>query len=117
MTNRPKGHYSPIVECGDLLFTSGQLPIKYGDPTTIPSTIYDQTIMTLQKIEDLLVSKGLDRKAVVKTTAFITRLEDWPTVNEAYTAFFGDHKPARTVVPVTGLNFDCGVEIEAVAGK
>ena len=92
------GHYSPSVSFGDLIFTSGQLPVI--DPVTkeVPESIEEQTLVTLQKIEVLLKEKGLNRRHILKTTAFITDGADWAKVNQVYADFFGSHKPARSLL-------------------
>ncbi len=107
-------HYSPIFQAGDFYFISGQLPIIDRASLTMPDGIYGQTILCLQKAEALLIDRGLDRHAIVKTTCFITDGEGWDEANRAYADFFGHHKPARSIVPVPSLHFGCLVEIEAV---
>ena len=111
------GHYSPSVSFGDLIFTSGQLPVI--DPVTkeVPESIEEQTLVTLQKIEVLLKEKGLNRRHILKTTAFITDGADWAKVNQVYADFFGSHKPARSIIPISSLNYGAKIEIEAIAGR
>ena len=65
--------------------------------------------------QDILASEGLDRRHVIKTTAFISDSSDWDAVNRVYREFFGDHKPARSIVPVAELHFGCKIEVEAIA--
>jgi len=109
-------HYTPIVRHKDLLFTSGQLPILDRATKLCPEGIMAQTLLVLQKVEDLLTGYDLDRRHIIKTTAFITDISHWATVNEAYHQFFGpDHKPARSIIPVAQLHFDCLIELEAIA--
>lgn len=110
------GHYSPAVQFGNLVFTAGQLPVH---PTTkeVPKNIIEQTILALEKAEAALKPYGMDRTHILKTTAFITDGAYWSDVNEAYATFFGSHKPARSIIPCSSLNYGCSVEIEAIAGK
>ena len=110
------GHYSPGVQFGNLVFTAGQLPVH---PTTkaVPTSIIDQTILALEKVEKVLIAHGMDRNHILKTTAFITDGSYWSDVNEAYATFFGTHKPARSIIPCKSLNYGCAIEIEAIAGK
>lgn len=110
-------HYSPCVKFGNLIFTSGQLPLLKREKKAAPATIEEQTLLCLQKIEDLIKEHGLTKEDVLKTTAFISNIEDWGRVNQVYADFFGEHKPARSIIPVKQLNYGCMIEIEAIAGR
>jgi len=114
-TNPP--HYSPFVKMGNLLFTSGQLPLLDREKKEAPETIEAQTLLCLQKIENIVIENGLTKKDILKTTAFIADIADWGAVNKVYASFFGEHKPARSIIPVKKLNYGCLIEIEAIAGK
>ena len=116
MPNPP--HYSPCKVAGNFLFTSGQLPIVDMESKEVPDSVAEQTRIVLEKVEALLVENGMDRSHIVKTTAFITDINDWDAVNDAYKEFFGeDHKPARSVIPCSELHFGCKIELEAIAMK
>lgn len=108
-------HYSPAIAKGNLLFTSGQLPLLDRSAQTVPEGIRAQTRLVLEKIEELVHNHGLSKTDIVKTTAFITDVNFWSEVNDEYALFFGDHKPARSIIPVNKLHFGCLIEIEAVA--
>lgn len=108
-------HYSPCVQAGNLIFTSGQLPLLDRVAKTTPDGIQAQTRLVLEKVESLLSEYGLDRTDVIKTTSFICNMDDWDTVNEVYAEFFGDHKPTRSIIPVSNLHFGCLIELEAIA--
>ena len=110
-------HYSPCVKLGNLILTSGQLPLLKREKKAAPETIEEQTLLCLQKIEALIAEHGLTKKDVLKTTAFISNIDDWGKVNQVYADFFGDHKPARSIIPVKQLNYGCMIEIEGIAGK
>jgi len=110
-------HYSPYTKAGVLIFTSGQLPILDRATKSKPEGIEAQTLLVLNKVESLLKEEGLDKTAIVKTTAYITNGDDWGKVNEVYAKFFGDHKPARTIIPVSTLHYECLIELEAIASK
>ncbi len=116
MSKSTAPHYSPCVKFGNLIFTSGQLPLLNREPKEAPETIEEQTLLCLQKIEQLIATHGLSKQSVIKTTAFISDIKDWGAVNQVYADFFGDHKPARSIIPVKKLNFGCMIEIEAIAG-
>lgn len=108
-------HYSPFYTAGDFIFISGQLPLLDRESLKMPEGIVRQTQLVLQRTEDLLLPLGYDRRHIVKTTAFVADMNDWDLVNDVYADFFGDHKPARSVVPVPELHFGCLVEIESIA--
>lgn len=116
MANSTPPHYSPCVKIGNLVFTSGQLPLLSRAPKAAPESIEEQTLLCLQKIEKLIAAHGLSKEAVIKTTAFISDIKDWGAVNQVYADFFGEHKPARSIIPVKKLNYGCMIEIEAIAG-
>lgn len=115
MANAPS-HYSPIVSFENLLFTSGQLPLVDPKLKIVAEGIEAQTVLVLQKVENLLEAYNLDRTHILKTTAFICNMDDWSAVNEVYAKFFGDHKPARSIIPVSELHYGCLIELEAIIG-
>ena len=110
------GPYSQAISVEDMLFTSGQLGI---DPATgnLAEGVQAQTRQSLENIGAILESAGFSRENVVKTTVFIKDMNDFGAVNQIYSAFFGDHKPARSCVEVARLPKDGLVEIEVVAAK
>lgn len=108
-------HYSPSIKTGNLIFTSGQLPILDRITKATPDGIKEQTQLVLNKVELILREYGLDRTNIIKTTAFITDIEYWDEVNEVYADFFGDFKPTRSVLPISNLHYGCLIELEAIA--
>jgi 2-iminobutanoate/2-iminopropanoate deaminase len=111
----PAGHYSQAVVYGDTVYVSGQLAV---DPVTGEKgvgSIEDQTRLALRNIEQILLSCGSDLNHVIKTTAYVSDVELWGGVNQVYAEVFGEHRPARAVVPSRDLHFGCLVEIEAIA--
>lgn len=111
---KPNGHYSPCIEHNGLLYLSGQLPI---DPFTkqMPKTIEGQTDQALINVERILKEAGSSKEQVLQMRVYISNIDQWGKVNERYSAFFGTHKPVRTVVPTRDLHFGCLIEIEATA--
>ena len=113
---KSKGHYSPAVIHGDIVYISGQLPINYAAGETLPvGGVEEQTWQVLKNIDDILKKCGSSKQQVLKTTVYIPDISYWSIVNEIYGEFFGDHKPARTIVPTNVLHFNAMIEIEAVA--
>ena len=111
------GPYSQAICCGDLVFTSGQLPL---DPVsgTMPATIEEQTRQSLTNVKAILAAEGLTMDDVVKTTVFLQNMGDFAAMNGVYATFFSEGKyPARSAVEVAKLPKGALVEIEAVATK
>ena len=111
----PAGHYSQAVVYGDKVYVSGQLAVNATTGEKGIGSIEEQTRLTLRNIEQILLSAGSDLNHVIKTTAYVSDVELWGGVNQAYVEVFGDHRPARAVVPSRDLHYGCLVEIEAIA--
>lgn len=109
----PVGHYSPVVEHNGTLYISGQLPKKADG--SIPEGIEAQTEAVLRKLDDLLAQANSDRNHVLQVRIYIPDVAHWSTVNEIYASFFGDHRPARCIVPSRELHYGCMIELEAIA--
>ncbi|MCR3956704.1 MAG: RidA family protein [Gudongella sp.] len=110
-----KGHYSPGVISNGMLYVSGQLSI---DPDTreLPvGGVREHARQALSNVERVLKEAGAAKENVVQCRIYIIGVKNWDAVNEVYSEFFGDHKPARIVVPVPELHGGSLVEIEAVA--
>lgn len=111
----PAGHYSQAIVHDGLVFVSGQLPI---DPATrVPCTgpIEEQTALALRNLAAILEAAGSGIERVLRTTVYVSNVELWGRVNATYAAFFGEHRPARSVVPTRELHFGCLIEIDAIA--
>jgi len=113
----PVGHYSQAIVSGGLVFTSGILPIKIKTSEKLPieSSIEEQLIVVFDNLTQILQEVGLKTDNVVKTTVYIAGGENWGIVNELYANFFGEHRPARSIIPVPELHFGYKVELEAIA--
>ncbi len=108
------GPYSPAVKLGDFVYLSGQLPI---DPLTnqlVSGDIYEQTYQVLRNMEAVLQEMNLELRHVVKTTVYVTDLNDFSKFNEIYATVFQDPYPARTTVQVAALPLGAMVEVEAL---
>lgn len=111
-----KGHYSPAVVHDNIVYISGQLPINYEQGATVPTGgIEEQTRQALLNLNYVLEKAGSSKEQVLKITVYIPDIEYWPAVNRIYSEFFGNHKPARTIVPTSPLHYGALIEIEAVA--
>jgi 2-iminobutanoate/2-iminopropanoate deaminase len=109
---RPVGPYTPIVSAGDWLICSGQVGQRDGK---LVEGVSAQTAQCIANLAALLSGAGADLSRVVKTTVFMTDINDYAAVNEAYLSAFGGHRPARSAVAVAGLPLGARVEIEAWA--
>lgn len=111
------GPYAQAVEIDGLVFTSGQLPI---DPATgaFPAGIAEQTRQSLTNVKSILAQAGLSMDQVIKTTVFLSDMNNFGAMNEVYATFFNEgNYPARSAVEVARLPKDALVEIEAIAVK
>lgn len=111
----PAGHYSAAVVHGGVVYVSGQLPRVPGKPDLFLDTIEAQTRQALANAEAILLAAGSRRERVLKATLYISDIALWAQVNAEYAAFFGDHKPARAIVPVGKFRNGFLIEIEMVA--
>jgi 2-iminobutanoate/2-iminopropanoate deaminase len=107
------GPYAQAVVVGDLLFTSGQIPLR-PDGTLNDGDINVQTTQVLANLKAVIEAAGATLDKVVKTTVFMKNLDDFVAMNKIYGEAFGDHKPARSTVQVAKLPRDVLVEIEAI---
>ena len=106
--------FSPAVRAGPFVFVSGQ--VAMGDNGEIvPGGIEAQTRQALANAEAILLAAGSRRERVLKATLYISDIALWAQVNAEYAAFFGDHKPARAIVPVGKFRNGFLIEIEMVA--
>ena len=109
-----KGHYSPGVLHNGTLYISGQIS-KNLETGQVPADFEEEVIQALNNVELVLHNAGLSKENVLMTRAFIPSIELWDSFNTAYAKWFGEHKPARIVIPCGALHYGCRVEIEAVA--
>ncbi len=114
----PGGHYSPAVASGGLVFTSGQLPIfPDGSLALAQESFAAQARQTFANLFAVLAAAGCGPNDVVKTTVYLSDIADWPECNLIYAELFGEHRPARSIVPVAPLHFGFALEVEAVARR
>lgn len=109
----PGGAYSPVVRAGQFLFLSGQAAIDPATGKVVGTTVAEQVEQTMRNIQLLLEGVDASLAQVVKTTAYLSSIDDWAEFNHAYGAFFDGPPPARTAIGA-GLK-DLLVEIDVIA--
>ncbi|MGI6129997.1 MAG: RidA family protein [bacterium] len=110
------GPYSQAIRIGDLIFTSGQLPMDPVSGQLVEGDVKAQTRQVLTNVKAVLEAAGTSLDNVVKTTVFLKDMADFAAMNEVYAEFFSEPFPARSAVQVVALpNKDAAVEIETVA--
>ncbi len=110
------GPYSQAVSLGDLLFTSGQIPLNPATGEMEGKDICEQTHRVCQNLKAVLEEAGANFESVIKTTCFLSDMGDFAQFNEVYAQYFTD-KPARSCVAVKDLPKGALVEIEVIAER
>ncbi len=109
------GPYSQGVKFGNMLFTSGQIPLDPATGKLVEGDITTQARQVLSNLSALLEASGSSIENVIKTTCFLTNLDDFQAFNEIYAEYFGEGQPARSTIQVSRLPAGAIVEIECVA--
>ncbi len=109
------GPYSQAIQVGNLLYTSGQIPIDPATGVFVEGGIKEQTRQSLMNVKAVLEEAGLEMGNVVKTTVFMADMNDFADMNSVYAEFFTEPYPARSAVAVKTLPKGALVEIEVVA--
>ena len=108
------GPYSQAVICGNMVFTSGQIPINPKTGAVEAQTIVEQTQQVMQNLQAVLEEAGSGFEKAVKTTCFLADINDFGAFNEVYGKYFTT-KPARSCVAVKDLPKGVKVEVEVIA--
>ena len=114
------GPYSQAVHIGDLVYTSGQIPLDPATGQLVVGSIREQTVRVLENLKAVLAAAGTDLGRVLKTTVFLKNMSDFAVMNEVYTTYLapeGVVAPARSTVEVARLPKDALVEIEVIAQR
>lgn len=115
-TNAPSaiGPYSQGVKIGNLVYTSGQIPVN---PATgeLEMDIKKATKRSMENVKAILEEAGTSLDNIIKTTIFLKNMDDFALVNEVYAGFFNENPPSRSCVEVARLPKDAVIEIEAIA--
>ena len=109
------GPYSQAIQIGNLIYTSGQIPIDPATGNFVEGGVKEQTRQSLTNIQAILEEAGLTMANVVKTTVFMADMADFADMNSVYAEFFTEPYPARSAVAVKTLPKGALVEIEVVA--
>lgn len=113
----PIGPYSQAVEVNGLVYCSGQIPLDAASGQVVGETVAEQAEVVMKNIAAVLQAADLTLANVVKTTIYLTTMNDFQAVNEVYGKHMGPTKPARSTVAVAGLPRGVKVEIEVLAAR
>lgn len=113
----PRGPYSPGIRAGDFIYVSGQGPIDPVSDQLVVASVEEQTMITLGNVARILAAAGAEVTDIVKVSVFLRDIGDFAAMNAAYSAFFGDHKPARTTIESKFHKAEMLVEVDCVAYK
>lgn len=111
------GPYSQAIEANGMVFVSGQLPVNPATGEFAKGGIKELTRQSLTNMQNILAEVGLTMENVVKTTVFLSDMNDFAAMNEVYASFFDGVAPARSAVAVKTLPKNALVEIECIAVK
>jgi 2-iminobutanoate/2-iminopropanoate deaminase len=109
------GPYSQAIKCGNLVYTAGQIPLDPATGKLVEGDIAAQTEQVMKNLQAILEASGSSLGQVVKTTCFLTNLDDFAAFNEVYGRYFSENKPARSTVQAVRLPAGANVEVECVA--
>ena len=111
------GPYSQAIDMGNLIFTSGQIPIDPATGELVQGGIVEQTTQVFHNLREVLAEAGAVLDDAVKVNVYMTDLADFGALNEVYAGFFTQPYPARSCVQVAALPKGAQVEIEIIARK
>lgn len=108
------GPYSQAIKAGNVVYCSGQIPLVPETGALVEGDIKAQAEQSLKNVKAVVTEAGADLTNIVKTTVYLVDMADFGAVNEVYSDFFGDHKPARSCVAVKELPKGAKVEVEVL---
>ena len=112
----PKGCYSQAVQIGNLIFTSGQLPVDPISGKFISGDVEKQVIRVLENIKAILDDNGSSLNHVIKATIFISNIKHWDAVNKIYSDYFKNSlPPARSIITCANIHYGLDIEMEVIA--
>ncbi len=113
----PVGPYSQAVMSGNMIFCSGQLGIDPVSGMIVQGDVANQARQALRNLSKILEASGSRVANVLKVTIYIRDIKDFTLVNQVYADFFGEYRPSRSVVEVSGLPKDALIEIDLIASR
>ncbi|MBO6210460.1 MAG: RidA family protein [Schwartzia sp.] len=111
------GPYSQAIEAGGFVFVSGQIPLIPATGELVEGSVEVQTARVLENLKAILEAAGSSLENVVKTTVYITNMDDFAKVNGIYGQYFQENPPARVCVEVSKLPKGALVEIDVIAAR
>ena len=111
----PLGHYVQASAHGGIVYVSGQLAVRPDGTHTVGTDFEEQTLQALRNVLSIVKAAGGSPEGILKITAYIVGVENWPILNRIYREVFGEARPARSVVPVPTLHHGYLIELDAVA--
>jgi 2-iminobutanoate/2-iminopropanoate deaminase len=111
----PAGHYSQALVHDGLVYVAGQLPIDPATGAKQLGEIEEQAEQVLRNLAAILEAAGTRLDRALKVTVYIADIDLWGRVNAVYARFFGEHRPARSVMPTSRLHHGFLIEIDAIA--
>jgi 2-iminobutanoate/2-iminopropanoate deaminase len=113
----PIGPYSQAIESNGFIFTSGQIAILPSTGQLLVGDVVEQTRLVLNNLKAVLSAAGSGMDQIVKTTIYLSNMDDFPKVNAVYAEYFNESPPARSTVEVSRLPKNVLVEIDCIATK
>ena len=110
-----RGHYSQAIVHAGLVYVAGQLPVVPDQPELRLADFEAQARQVIGNVIAIVEAAGSSRERILRATVYIADLAHWPAFNSIYAEMLGEHRPARTVVPVAGLHYGYLVEMDAIA--
>lgn len=110
-----RGHYSQAIVHAGLVYVAGQLPVVPEQPERRLADFEAQARQVIGNVIAIVEAAGSSRERILRATVYIADLAHWPAFNSIYAEMLGEHRPARTVVPVAGLHYGYLVEMDAIA--
>lgn len=114
---RAIGPYSQATVADDVVYTAGQIALDPATGEIVAGGVTEQTERVVANLRAILEAAGSGLASVVKTTVYLTDMNDFKAMNEVYARAFGDHRPARSTVAVAALPRGVRVEIDVVARR
>jgi 2-iminobutanoate/2-iminopropanoate deaminase len=111
----PAGHYAQAIVHEGVVYAAGQLPIDPATGERLAGTVEEQTERALENLAAVLRAAGSGLEHALKVTVYVADIDLWSRVNTVYARVFGEHRPARTVVPTSELHHGLLVEVDAIA--